>query len=146
MQWYFNGCTYFYCTFFSRALCHDADPEDLKWVDPVVKKEYMDWIHAPNLDKNQSQFLKRLYLEDIEPCMTFPNKSLALKIIQSIESNTLSISPIVLPKNSSGEMPNFCALFNTSLLCQYKLVIENCQSEIQEEFEISQLARNRVGK
>ena len=130
----------------SRALCQEIDPEDLKWVDPVVKKEYMDWIKAPNLDKNLSKFLKRLYLEDIEPCMTFPNESLALKIIQSIESNTLSISPIVLPKNSSGEMPNFCALFNTSLLCQYKLVIENCQSEKQEEFEISQLARNRVGK
>ena len=137
-----------YCIFFliSRALCQEIDPEDLKWVDPVVKKEYMDWIKAPNLDKNLSKFLKRLYLEDIEPCMTFPNESLALKIIQSIESNTLSISPIVLPKNSSGEMPNFCALFNTSLICQYKLVIENCQSEKQEEFEISQLARNRVGK
>ena len=109
---------------FQRALCQEIDPEDLKWVDPVVKKEYMDWIKAPNLDKNLSKFLKRLYLEDIEPCMTFPNESLALKIIQSIESNTLSISPIVLPKNSSGEMPNFCALFNTSLMCQYKLVIE----------------------
>jgi len=128
----------------AQALCQEIDPEDLKWVDPVVKKEYMDWIKAPNLDKNLSKFLKRLYLEDIEPCMTFPNESLALKIIQSIESNTLSISPIVLPKNSSGEMPNFCALFNTSLICQYKLVIENCQSEKQEEFEISQLARNRV--
>ena len=90
----------------SRALCQEIDPEDLKWVDPVVKKEYMDWIKAPNLDKNLSKFLKRLYLEDIEPCMTFPNESLALKIIQSIESNTLSISPIVLPKNSSGEMPS----------------------------------------
>ena len=117
---------------------NEEPPEELKWVDPVVKKEYMDWIKEPNLDKNQSEFLKRLYLEDIQPCLAFPNKALALKVIHSIENNTLSMSPIVLPKNSSGELPNFCALFNTALLCQYKLYID------EEEFEISQLARNRV--
>ena len=114
-------------------------PEELKWVDPVVKNEYMDWIKSPNLEQNQSVFLKRLYLEDFHPCLTFPNEDLAKKILESIEQNTLSMSPIILPKNSSGELPNFCALFQTNLLCQYRLYLDENQ-----EYEISQLARNRI--
>lgn len=40
----------------------------------------------------------------------------------------------------SGELPKHCALFDAPLICQFKVILE----ENSEQFEISQLARNRI--
>lgn len=84
-----------------------------KYVDPVLKNEYMAWKKCPTLDKKSSPFLKRLYEEDFIPCLTFPNESLTVKVRQAVENNSVSMSPIVMPKENSSncEMPRNCALF-----------------------------------
>lgn len=99
----------------------------------------MSWKKSPSLDKNASEFLQRLFLEDLVPCLTFPNKDLTTKIMKAVEDNSLSMSPIVLPKENDGELPKNCALFQAPLICQFKIILEN-----GEEYEISQLARNRI--
>lgn len=118
----------------------EPEKEEEKWVDPVAKKEYMAWKKAPTLDKNSSEFLQRLFVEDLVPCLTFPNSTLTTKVMKAVEDNSLSMSPIVMPKESSCELPKQCALFEAPLICQFKV---NLMAQ-GEEFEISQLARNRI--
>lgn len=124
---------------------NQSDPvekEEEKYVDPVAKNEYMAWKKAPNLDKYSSEFLKRLFHEDLVPCLTFPNSILTAKVMKAVEDNSLSMSPLVVPKETTGnyEMPKQCALFQAPLICQFKV---NLMAE-GEEFDISQLARNRI--
>ena len=86
-----------------------------------------------------SVFLQRLYIQDVQPCMTFPNLDLTAKVMKAVETNSLSMSPIVFPKEGSGELPNHCALFETPLVCHFKVTLED-----NTQMEISQLARNRI--
>ncbi len=119
-----------------------------KWVDPVVRKEYMSWKKSPSLDKSASPFLCRLYTEDLMPCLTFPNQELTDKVIRAVETNSLSMSPIILPKDGPStssaaedncELPKHCALFDAPFICQFLLVFED-----ESNFQISSLARNRI--
>ena len=89
--------------------------------------------------RSKSEFLQRLYNEDVVPCMTFPNLNLTAKVLEAVEANSLSMSPIVFPKEGSGELPKHCALFESALICQFKVTLEDCTT-----MEISQLARNRI--
>ena len=110
-----------------------------KFVDPVVHKEYMIWKKSPTLLRSNSEFLQRLYTEDVVPCMTFPNVNLTAKVLEAVEANSLSMSPIVFPKEGSAELPKHCALFESPLICQFKVTLEDSTT-----MEISQLARNRI--
>ena len=129
----------------SLASALDLNQSDLiektepKLVDPVVHKEYMIWKKSPTLNKENSLFLQRLYTQDVLPCMTFPNLDLTAKVMKAVETNSLSMSPIVFPKEGSGELPNHCALFETPLVCHFKVTLED-----NTQMEISQLARNRI--
>lgn len=114
---------------------------EVKWMDPVVKKEFMAWKKAPTLNKETSDFLKRIFSEDVVPCLTFPNLQLTAKVMKAVEANRLSISPLTLPKDGqSAELPNFCSLFEASLVCHFKVTLE----EEQIDFCVSQLGRNRI--
>lgn len=115
-----------------------AEKTEEKLVDPVVHKEYMLWKKSPTLRKENSEFLQRLYTEDVVPCMTFPNLDLTSKLMKAVETNNVVMSPIVFPKDS-GELPNHCALFECPLVCQFKVTLED-----NTQMEISQLARNRI--
>ena len=67
--------------------------------------------------------------------------------MKAVEDNAISMSPIVIPKETSGELPKLCALFEAPLICQFKVILGNAADpdvEDHQEFEISQLARNRV--
>jgi len=46
-------------------------------IDPTLRQEYLAWKKAPTLDRSEttsssSQFLRRIYQEDIDPCLDFP--------------------------------------------------------------------------
>lgn len=90
--------------------------------------------------KDSDEFLQRLYKEDVLPCLSFPNSQLASKVLEAVEANTLCMSPIVNSLKEASSLPQNCALMESNLVCQYRVLLEN----VEEEFEISQLARNRI--
>ena len=51
----------------------------LRSFDPTLRKDFLSWRKEPTLDPSHP-FLAKIYREDVEPCMTFPNKRLAQRV------------------------------------------------------------------
>lgn len=126
----------------SEPCSEKPEKEEERLIDPVLRKEYLTWKKSPTLEKQESDFLKRIYREDVEPCLDFPNGKLAKDVFEAVRNNNLAISPIIGPKSDDDEqqVPKNCALLEAPLLCRYKVRLEG----VEEEFCISQLARNRI--
>ena len=134
----------------SECACgNDSQQEAAKpLVDPVLHKEYMAWKSNPTMDKaNGSEFLRRLYAEDVSLCLDFPNQKLAARVLEAAEANTISMSPIVIPNSKTGENDEAysknCALMEAPLLCHFRLKFD-AEPEAADSYEISVLARNRI--
>ncbi|XP_054723143.1 rab-3A-interacting protein-like [Uloborus diversus] len=67
-------------------------------VDPIFNKEYIVWRQNPSFNK-EDPFLKRIYEEDIFPCLNFANKELAKNVLSAIEEDKMIIEKIHLNKN-----------------------------------------------
>ncbi|KAG8577900.1 hypothetical protein GDO81_010321 [Engystomops pustulosus] len=75
---------------------------DLTVMQPIVKKckeadlslynEFKAWKEEPLMDRT-CPFMKRIYQEDICPCLSFPKNELAAAVLEAVENNTLSIEP-----------------------------------------------------
>ena len=117
-----------------------------KNIDPIFRQEYLVWKKNPTLDRSSSEFLNRIYSEDIDLCLNFPAKNSKLKdlVFEAIHKQTICITPLKADKN---ELVKDCPLLNsTRVLCKYlvRLGQDHPSDEVGKEFCISQLARNRI--
>nr|XP_053628416.1 guanine nucleotide exchange factor for Rab-3A-like isoform X2 [Cherax quadricarinatus] len=112
------------------------DPECWE-VDPVVHKEFIAWKQNPTLDRSDP-FMQRIYEEDIDLCLAFPNSMLAHRVQRAIEDNAVFIEE-VNPRQKSS-CPRKCVLLDVPRFCKYRFRL----GESDDWYYISQLARNRI--
>lgn len=101
-------------------------------------KEISEWRENPDL-KESSSFMKRVYEEDILPCLNFNDRKLSENLLNSIRSNCVCIEDL---KNAqlSESLPNTCGLSNITSGCEYKIRLNESKPWIY----ISRHSRNRV--
>lgn len=104
--------------------------------DPIFNKEFVTWRQNPVFDK-ESTFFKRIYQEDIYPCLNFENSELSEQVISAIENGNIIIEKIHSSKNEP--LPKECALMNAPRLCPYKMYLDG-----KDCYNISTLSRNRI--
>ncbi|XP_077565301.1 rab-3A-interacting protein [Stigmatopora nigra] len=99
--------------------CREADAQ--------LFAEFKAWREEPTLDP-ACCFLRRVYREDIYPCLTFSKSELGSSILESVEQNTLSVEPVgfqPLPvvKASAVECggPKKCALSGQTKSCKHRI-------------------------
>ncbi|KAM4038825.1 rab-3A-interacting protein isoform 1-T3 [Anomaloglossus baeobatrachus] len=129
---------------------------DLTVMQPIVKKckeadislynEFKAWKEEPLMDRT-CPFLKRIYQEDIGPCLSFPKNELAAAVLEAVENNTLSIEPAgLLPvrfvKASAVECggPKKCALSGQTKSCKHRIKLGDSSSY----YYISPCCRYRI--
>ncbi|KAL7637191.1 UNVERIFIED_CONTAM: hypothetical protein RMT77_011903 [Armadillidium vulgare] len=120
------------------------DPECWE-VDPVLHREFVAWRQEPELCRT-NPFINRVYSEDIDLCLTFPNSTLAHKVQKAIEENALYIEE-VNPRQKNS-CPNYdpdetrkCVLLDVPRYCKYRFRLGE---KDDTWYYISQLARNRI--
>lgn len=62
-------------------------------VDPNVHEEFLTWKQKPTVDKSDP-FIKRVYEEDINLCLSFNNGELSEKVVKAVESGTIFIEAV----------------------------------------------------
>lgn len=122
------------------AAAHSQFPLDPEcWeVDPVVHKEFIIWKQNPTLERSDP-FMQRIYEEDIDLCLAFPNSTLAHKVQRAIEDNAVFIEE-VNPRQKSS-CPKKCVLLDVPRFCKYRFRLGESDDNW---YYISQLARNRI--
>ncbi|XP_007426602.1 guanine nucleotide exchange factor for Rab-3A isoform X2 [Python bivittatus] len=100
---------------------------EFKEMDSILFAEFQAWKESPTLDKSCS-FLKRIYHEDVGPCLDFTKHELSELVQAAVEQNTLTIEPVAtqaLPvvKVSAIECggPKKCALSGLSRACRHRI-------------------------
>lgn len=106
-------------------------------IDPVLHHLMVQWRNdGTNFDQKDHPFIRRLFNDDISPCLDFQNKQLESQLIGAIESNTL-----VLEKISDLKPPTLlCGLSMVPRCCPYRLRFNN----EADALHISQFCRNRI--
>ncbi|XP_069079323.1 guanine nucleotide exchange factor for Rab-3A isoform X3 [Pleurodeles waltl] len=104
-------------------------------VDTLLFAEFEAWKESPTLD-HSCPFLRRIYHEDIEPCLDFAKHELSELVKCAVEKNTLTVEPVAsqslpLVKASAIECggPNGyrahivtkCALSGMSRVCKHRI-------------------------
>ena len=56
----------------SYCCCSDVEVEREKYMDPGLRKDFLAWKKEPSFDRGTSEFLERLYKEDIDLCLVSP--------------------------------------------------------------------------
>ncbi|KAM9312840.1 rab-3A-interacting protein [Gastrophryne carolinensis] len=129
---------------------------DISVMQPIVKKcketdltlynEFKAWKEEPLMERS-CPFLKRIYQEDICPCLTFPKNELAASVLEAVENNTLSIEPASLQpvrfvKASAVECggPKKCALSGQTKTCIHRIKL----GDSSNYYYISPCCRYRI--
>jgi len=127
--------------------CTPNSGGEMRNVDPNLRQEYLEWKKNPSLDRDSSEFLNRIYKEDIDLCLDFPidsdNQYLKSDLHEAIHKQSICITPLKPEKN---EFKKHCPLLNSkNVLCKFhvRLGLDDNPKERDELF-ISQLARNRI--
>ncbi len=82
-------------------------------MDPTLRKDFLSWRKTPTLDPAHP-FLARIFREDVDACLAFPNVRLALRVTEAIKENALCLTPV---KDFTG-VPRDCALLQAPVLCR----------------------------
>ncbi|KRX90562.1 Rab-3A-interacting protein, partial [Trichinella pseudospiralis] len=114
----------------------DLDRPSLE-VDPICHQEFTIWLENHDLTNIEHPFLKRIYNEDIYPCLNFTNTELASLVCNSIANNTIILENILATENEKAKI---CALTEMPRLCSYRMKIDNAD----QWHYISTFCRNRV--
>jgi len=114
----------------------EGEKKEEKYIDPVLRSEYLQWKKSPSIDPDLP-FFCRIYREDINPCLEFPNSELGVQVREAVLQNTLSINPV----KEDEELPRECSLFLQPRRCSHKLTLGDTDTH---SHYISQLARNRI--
>ena len=86
----------------------------LKSIDPTLRKDFLSWRKTPALDRTRSPFLERVYREDVDLCLNFPNVGLAQRVTAAIHANALCLTPV----KDFSQVPRDCALLQAPVLCR----------------------------
>ncbi|XP_066998911.2 guanine nucleotide exchange factor for Rab-3A [Anabrus simplex] len=113
------------------------DSKDGWEVDPNIHKEFVSWKQNPKVDKSDP-FIARVYNEDINLCLDFPNKELGMKVQEAIEKGNIYIEA-VSDKNKTI-FPKKCALLEAPRQCHYRMKL----GDLEQWYYISQICRNRI--
>jgi len=62
-------------------------------VDPRVHTEFLRWKANPCVDKSDS-FVARVFKEDIDLCLDFPNKEIGAKVRQAVLDGIIFIEAV----------------------------------------------------
>lgn len=111
-----------------------AHSEEYGEVDPVFHQEFLEWKKNPNFDPIISDFIKRIYDEEIYPVFNFKDKELTADVLRAIEDNTLIIEAV----SDKSPFPKRCALLDAPRSCKYRMKIGD------NWYNISELCRNRI--
>ncbi|XP_060932695.1 guanine nucleotide exchange factor for Rab-3A [Limanda limanda] len=96
-------------------------------MDSVLYAEFLMWKEHPSFERS-SAFLRRIYREDIGPCLSFTRSELSQLVQSAVENNSLTIEPVAMSalpmvKASAVECggPKKCALSGVSRLCRHRI-------------------------
>ncbi|KAM3854420.1 guanine nucleotide exchange factor for Rab-3A isoform 2-T3 [Vipera latastei] len=104
-------------------------------VDSILFAEFQAWKESPTLDKS-CPFLKRIYYEDVGPCLDFTKHELSELIQAAVEQNTLTIEPVAIqalpvvkvsaiecggPNGFRSQIITKCALSGLSRACKHRI-------------------------
>lgn len=70
-------------------------------VDPILLAHFAAWRTDPVLVREGSEFLQQMYMEEIDPCLTFANEPLVIRLRKAIEDNSIWVEPL-----SEKDRPN----------------------------------------
>ncbi|KAM3854421.1 guanine nucleotide exchange factor for Rab-3A isoform 3-T4 [Vipera latastei] len=108
---------------------------EFKEVDSILFAEFQAWKESPTLDKS-CPFLKRIYYEDVGPCLDFTKHELSELIQAAVEQNTLTIEPVAIqalpvvkvsaiecggPNGFRSQIITKCALSGLSRACKHRI-------------------------
>ncbi len=63
-------------------------------VDPIMLAHFAAWRAEPLLIREKSEFLHKMYTEEIDPCLTFANEPLVSRLRKAIEDNSIWVEPV----------------------------------------------------
>lgn len=106
-------------------------------IDPLFYDEFILWKEKPKLDKT-SAFISRVYKEDIQLCLSFPNLDLTDKVLEAVETGTILIEDL---GEKSKDFQRDCALMKVPKICLHRM---NLGNENDDWYNISQICRNRI--
>ncbi|XP_054259974.1 guanine nucleotide exchange factor for Rab-3A-like [Macrosteles quadrilineatus] len=121
----------------SSPTTEPAEVKDGLEVDPVLHREFLAWKESPTLDQ-ESEFVSRVYREDIDSCLAFNNTQLGEDVRRAIQSGTIYIEAV--NDKTRTHFPKKCALLETPRQCQYRMRL----GETDTWHCISQICRNRI--
>ncbi|XP_070151842.1 guanine nucleotide exchange factor for Rab-3A [Polyergus mexicanus] len=107
-------------------------------VDPRVHTEFLRWKANPCVDKSDS-FVARVFREDIDLCLHFPNKELGAKVRQAVLDGIIFIEAV--SDKTKLAFPKKCALLEAARQCHYRMRLGDQENQWHC---ISQICRNRI--
>ncbi|KYN13872.1 PREDICTED: guanine nucleotide exchange factor for Rab-3A-like [Trachymyrmex cornetzi] len=107
-------------------------------VDPRVHTEFLRWKANPCVDKSDP-FVARVFKEDIDLCLDFPNKELRAKVRQAVLDGIIFIEAV--SDKTKLTFPKKCALLEAPRQCHYRMRLGDQENQWQC---ISQICRNRI--
>ncbi|XP_058789421.1 guanine nucleotide exchange factor for Rab-3A-like isoform X2 [Phymastichus coffea] len=107
-------------------------------VDPRVHAQFLRWKASPCVDKGEP-FVERIFREDIDLCLDFPNAELGAKVRQAVLDGIIFVEA-VSDKAKQG-FPKKCALLEAPRQCHYRMRISDQENQWHC---ISQICRNRI--
>uniref|UniRef100_A0A5S6Q8Y1 GDP/GTP exchange factor Sec2 N-terminal domain-containing protein n=1 Tax=Trichuris muris TaxID=70415 RepID=A0A5S6Q8Y1_TRIMR len=105
-------------------------------IDPICHCEFASWRETYDITNTEHPFLKRIFVEDVQPCLTFSNVELASKVRQSILNNTILLEKMC----SDRPQTKICSLSQVPRVCNYRM--KTCNSD--EWYLVSSFCRNRI--
>jgi len=72
-------------------------------VDPILLSHFAAWRMEPNLSREKTLFLRKIYTEDIDPSLNFANEALVNRLRKAIEENSIWVEP--LPEKDRTNVP-----------------------------------------
>lgn len=106
-------------------------------IDLLYFDEFKEWLKHPTLEPMDSDFMKRIYDEEIYPVFNFKNKKLTASILRSIENQTLTVEAL---NSDRIPFPKKCAILEVPKICHYRMRTNNND----QWHHISLLVRNRI--
>lgn len=111
------------------------DASEIGEIDPLYFEEFIEWRKMSlSLDPMKSDFMKRIYDEEVYPVFNFKNKNLTASVLRCIEDNSLTVESL-----ATDAFPRKCALLEASKTCSHRMKLKE-----DRWYAISQLSRNRI--
>lgn len=122
-----------------REKDRDKDCKDLGLeVDPRVHTEFLRWKANPCVDKSDP-FVARVFKEDIDLCLDFPNKEIGSRVRQAVLDGIIFIEAV--SDKTKLAFPKKCALLEAPRQCHYRMRLGDQENQWHC---ISQICRNRI--